>query len=374
MRDRRVRQHPLHVGLGEPEDRADRHRDDRDHPDHRPPVPPGGGEGDVEHPQDRAERRHLRAGRHQRGHRRRRALVDVRRPGVERRRAGLEQQPDQQQREAEEEQQVVLLAAGRRLQDLRQVDRVGVAVQQGDAVQEERGRERAEQEVLDRRLLGQQPAPPGQPAEQVERQREHLERDEHEQQVVRADEDHHAGQREGGQREELGLDPGGGERCAGRVGPPATTAAWATKAPPPTSTDFSASSSTDSSPSTSRRALQEERRPVDGERAGRGQLGRAGRQHHRDQRGGQAEQGHPGLDRPTGSPAARTPRRARRRRRRRARSASGTARRTRSTAPGCRPPRGCTGVTVRLRSPRLPAPSGPGRSARRPAWSASPRG
>ncbi len=66
-----------------------------------------------------------------------------------------------------------------RLVDRGELHRAGEAVDQRDAVEEEAGGERAEQEVLERGLLAEQPAPAGQPAEQVERQREHLERDEH---------------------------------------------------------------------------------------------------------------------------------------------------------------------------------------------------
>ena len=54
--------------------------------------------------------------------------------------------------------------AARRVGDRGEVDRAGVAVEQREAVQEERRGERAEQEVLQRRLLREQPAPPGQPA------------------------------------------------------------------------------------------------------------------------------------------------------------------------------------------------------------------
>ena len=75
-------------------------------------------------------------------------------------------------------------------------DRAGVAVEQGRAVQEEGRGERAEQEVLERRLLGEQPAVPGEPADQVEREREHLQRHEHGQQVVGGREEQHAADRE----------------------------------------------------------------------------------------------------------------------------------------------------------------------------------
>ena len=95
-----------------------------------------------------------------------------------------------------------------------QVDRVRVAVEQRQAVEEEGRGERAEQEVLDRGLLREQPAPAGEARHQVQRQRQHLERDEHEQQVVRDDEQQHAADREQRQREDLGLDPGAGGQLA----------------------------------------------------------------------------------------------------------------------------------------------------------------
>ena len=81
----------------------------------------------------------------------------------------------------------------------------GVPVDQRDAVDEEAGAERAEQEVLHRRFLAEQAAATGQAAEQVERQREHLERDEHGQQVVGGREHQHAADREHHQREDLGV-------------------------------------------------------------------------------------------------------------------------------------------------------------------------
>ena len=86
-----------------------------------------------------------------------------------------------------------------------ELHRAGVAVDQRDAVQEEAGGEGAEQEVLERRLLAEQPAPAGQPAEQVERQREHLERDEHGEQVAGRREQHHPADREHQQRVDLGV-------------------------------------------------------------------------------------------------------------------------------------------------------------------------
>ena len=83
----------------------------------------------------------------------------------------------------------------------------GEAVDEGHAEEEERRRERAEQEVLERRLLRDQPAPAGQPGHQVQRQREDLEGDEHRQQVVGGREEQHAADREHREREDLGASP-----------------------------------------------------------------------------------------------------------------------------------------------------------------------
>ena len=101
-----------------------------------------------------------------------------------------------------------------RLVDRAVLHRAGEAVGQRDAVQEEAGGERAEQEVLERRLLAEQPAPAGQAAEQVQRQREHLERDEQREQVVGGGEQHHAADREHQQRVDLGVLEAAGGRLA----------------------------------------------------------------------------------------------------------------------------------------------------------------
>ncbi len=94
MRDGGVGEQPLHVGLGDRDHRADDHGEDRHHPQGRPPVPGQRAERHVEDPQQGAEGGDHGAGRHQRGDRGRRALVDVRLPGLEGHRADLEQQPD----------------------------------------------------------------------------------------------------------------------------------------------------------------------------------------------------------------------------------------------------------------------------------------
>ena len=93
VRHRRVGDHPLDVGLGEADHRADRpsrrSRWPTARPRHSQRVSPN---ATCSTRRMRAERRDLGAGRHERGDRRRRALVDVRRPGVERADRALEQQ------------------------------------------------------------------------------------------------------------------------------------------------------------------------------------------------------------------------------------------------------------------------------------------
>ena len=130
----------------------------------------------------------------------------------------------------------------RRCRDSR--TRAGVAVEQRDAVEEERRGERAEQEVLERRLLREQPAAAGQPAQQVQRQRQHLERDEHRQQVVRGREEQHAADREQRQREDLGLHATRRRWRRARPRRRASRRPAATNAPPVASSERSAMSST----------------------------------------------------------------------------------------------------------------------------------
>ncbi len=90
-----------------------------------------------------------------------------------------------------------------------ELNRAGVPVEHGDAEQEDCRRERAEQEVLHRRFLRQQPTAPGETAQQVQRQRQHLEPDEHGQQIVGRREQQHAADGKQRQRIDLGVrEPG----------------------------------------------------------------------------------------------------------------------------------------------------------------------
>ena len=103
VRDRGVREHAFDVGLDHGRDAADGEREHRERPHRRAPVLPVEREREREHPDQGGEARGLRRRRHERGHRRGRALVDVRRPHVERHGGDLEPQPDEQQREARQQ-------------------------------------------------------------------------------------------------------------------------------------------------------------------------------------------------------------------------------------------------------------------------------
>ncbi len=205
VRDRAVGEEALDVGLGDGQDRTDHHRQGRDRRDADLPVPPVGADADVGEAQDGAEGRELGAGRHEPGDGGGGALVGVGGPRVERHGADLEEQADEGEDDTRE-QQPLEVAGGRgdRRGDGLEVARAGVAVEERGAEEEERARERPEEEVLQRGLLRQQATAAGQAGHDVERQREDLEPDEHRDEVVGADEDHHPEDGEEGEREDLG--------------------------------------------------------------------------------------------------------------------------------------------------------------------------
>ena len=216
MRHCRVGQHALDVPLRHRGNGSDHHGQDRDGPQHRPPVVLQCRRCDVEQSKQRAECGDLGGRRHERGDGRGCALIDVGHPRVERHRTDLEQQGDRHQSEAEEHQGFVTRTGVDGRCDPGEAQGAGVAVQQSHAVEEECRREGTQQEVLQRGFLGEQPAPPGQAAHQIQRQREHLERDEHGQQVTGCGKQQHAADGEHGQREHLGLcDPGFGSHLLG---------------------------------------------------------------------------------------------------------------------------------------------------------------
>ena len=205
--DARVGQHPLHVGLHQ------RNEIRRDHGDRgKPPQDgePGGVrvvEGDQEDTRKGYEGGCLYRCRHERGHRRRRTLVDVGRPHVEGHRRDLEREANHQERDGDRQQ----ARSGGTARDTRGDDRnVGTArgaVGQRDSIEEEPRRERTQQEVFEPGL-GRLAIAPVERGERVHGDRHDLESQEDDDQVARACHEHRAGRREQDQSKELtSLEP-----------------------------------------------------------------------------------------------------------------------------------------------------------------------
>ena len=189
--DRRVGEHPLDVGLHDGEERPDEQREHGEHPD-RPAASRRGRTADATTSTRSiaANAAALPADAMNAGHRRRRALVHVGRPHVERHGGDLEAEADEQQRDAGEHQRVVALDRRRRPWSAtpRPISEMFVvptgAVDQGDAVEEERRREAAEHEVLDAGLLALSALRRLLAASTYKRERQRLEAEEQHDQVV----------------------------------------------------------------------------------------------------------------------------------------------------------------------------------------------
>ena len=164
MRDARVGEHALHVGLDERHDVADRHRQDRQPDQDLEPADRHaagrwrkrevtGVEGYEQHPQEDGEARRLHGGGHVGRHRCRRALVDVRGPHVERDEGELEAEAHEDEQHPNEHEGLVG-QPGQCCGDTVEARRTGQAPDERDAVDEDRGSECAEQEVLQAGLCG----------------------------------------------------------------------------------------------------------------------------------------------------------------------------------------------------------------------------
>ena len=152
--DARIGQHALEARLAERRKVADGHRQ---HGEHREADEPGLVMSDQRghHADEGGEGRGLGRHRHERGDRRRRALVDIRRPLVERDERHLEAVADEEQPDADRKQRGEGQGHRERryaLADLGQVGGARRTVDQGDAVKEEAAGKGAQQEVLQRRF------------------------------------------------------------------------------------------------------------------------------------------------------------------------------------------------------------------------------
>ena len=204
LRDRRVRQHPLEVRLGDRREVAEQHRADRKQHQHLLPV---GGQADHafdEQPDRDRERGELGRAADQERRRRGRALVDIGHPHVERHGAELEAEAGDDEDRAQNQHRPVDLAVGDGLEDVGDRERAGRAVHHGQAVEEKAARQRTEHEVLHRRF-GRRAVVPAHRDDRVQAQRHQLEAEVDDQEVVGREHDQDAQEREHREREQLAL-------------------------------------------------------------------------------------------------------------------------------------------------------------------------
>ena len=121
----------------------------------------------------------------------------------------LEQQTHDHEHEACQNEPVLALYGAYGGADAPVVNGTGHPVEQGGSHEEEGGGEGAQYEVLQCRLLAEQPAVAGGGRQDVQRQRDHLQDDEQRDEVAAGSEEHHATQGEQGQGEDLGGGPPG---------------------------------------------------------------------------------------------------------------------------------------------------------------------
>ena len=104
-------------------------------------------EGPHHHTHNQCHRGHLRRGREEGCHRRRRTLIDVGRPHVERHCGNLEAETRKHEDEAENDAKLAFAIAQRR-RDLLEAGVSGVTVDEADAVEQHAGRQCAENEIF----------------------------------------------------------------------------------------------------------------------------------------------------------------------------------------------------------------------------------
>ena len=153
-------------------------------------MPPPG-KAPRQHADEGRERRDLHRHRHVGRDAGRRALVDVRRPLVERHRRDLEGEADEDESETGHRERPAL--PGRA--DPLEVGVAGRAVEERHPVEEKRAREAADQEVLEGGLVAPEP-PPVEARQHVDRDAHDLDPEEHHHHVDGGDEQHHAAGRE----------------------------------------------------------------------------------------------------------------------------------------------------------------------------------
>ena len=135
----------------------------------------------------------LRRGGEERRHRRRRALIDVGRPHMERHRGDLEAEAGEQKHQAEDQPDAAHLPPT--LRDAGEADRAGEAVDQRRAVEQHSRRQRAEHEIFQPRFGRAQRVAVAR-GDHIERQAHQFEAEIERDQIVGRDQHQHAERRE----------------------------------------------------------------------------------------------------------------------------------------------------------------------------------
>ena len=147
VRDARISQHPLHVGLRQGDDVADGHGQHGQDGDDRHPVRALQSQALGEETDQQGEGAELGPDRQEAGDRCRRSLVGVWRPVVERYGRRLEGGAHRQQRDRRQRRRQQVAGLAQRRSDLADARRPGQAVGPADAEQQDRRREAAEQGI-----------------------------------------------------------------------------------------------------------------------------------------------------------------------------------------------------------------------------------
>ena len=202
MRDGRVAQQTLEVGLHNAGDIADGQRHNGQHNQHVLPVERQRQQAFNQNAQRHRERSNLRGAGNQQRHGRRRALVHVRHPHVERCHTQLEAEPGNDEHYAEHENRLVDLAVLDGVKHLAQFQRAGGAIQHRHAIQQQARGQRTQDEILHGRF-GRHVRTATQRNQCVRRQRQQFKAQIEHEEVVAGDHHHLAAQCEQGEHVEL---------------------------------------------------------------------------------------------------------------------------------------------------------------------------
>ena len=150
VRDARIGQHALHVGLHDGDEVPQDQGQDTHAQDEPAPVRFHAPEAFQHHPEERPEAGGFGRHGHERGYRGRRALIYVRGPHVERHGRHLEAEPHDHQHQGDENHRVVQAPGIDGRGDFDETRAARGAEDKRNAVEQETGRERAQNEILRR--------------------------------------------------------------------------------------------------------------------------------------------------------------------------------------------------------------------------------